>query len=125
MIYHPLSAPPTPPVAPPGEPTEPIVVLTTCPDDAVAARIARDVVESGLAACVSRVGPIHSTYCWQGAVQDEPEVLLVIKTVSARYSELEMRLKSIHPYEVPEIIALPVTRGSAAYLGWLGTGVGP
>ncbi|HEX3845415.1 MAG TPA: divalent-cation tolerance protein CutA, partial [Steroidobacteraceae bacterium] len=107
------------------EPIEPIVVLTTCPDDAVAARIARDVVESGLAACVSRLGPIHSTYRWQGATQDEPEVLLVIKTVGARYSELEMRLKSIHPYEVPEIIALPVTRGCADYLGWLGTAVVP
>lgn len=112
-------------MAPSGEPLEPIVVLTTCPDDAVAARIARDVVESGLAACVSRLGPIHSTYRWQEAIQDEPEVLLIIKTSNARYAELEMRLKSIHPYEVPEIIALPVTRGSAAYLGWLGTVVGP
>ena len=100
-------------------PAEPIVVLTTCPDEAAAARIARDLVESGLAACVSRVGPVHSTYRWQGAVQDEPEVLLVIKTVIPRYSELEMRLKSLHPYEVPEIIALRVTLGSAEYLGWL------
>jgi periplasmic divalent cation tolerance protein len=105
-------------------PTEPIVILTTCPDEAVAARIARDLVESGLAACVSRVGPVHSTYRWQGDIQDEPEVLLVIKTVSARYSELEMRLKSLHPYEVPEIIALPVTRGSTQYLAWLGGAVG-
>ena len=110
--------------SPPGEPIEPIVVLTACPDDAVAARIARAIVESGLAACVTRVGPVHSTYRWQNAIQDEPEVLLVIKTVSTRYPELEMRLKSLHPYEVPEIIALPVTRGSAEYLGWLGAGVG-
>ena len=111
-------------MASPGEPIEPIVVLTTCPDDAVAARIARDLVESGLAACVNRLGPVHSTYCWQGATQDEPEVLLIIKTVSVRYSELEMRLKSLHPYELPEIIALPVTGGSAAYLGWLRAAVG-
>ena len=104
-------------------PSEPIVVLTTCPDEAVAARIGRDLVESGLAACVSRVGPVHSIYRWQGAIQDEPEVLLVIKTVTTRYSELEMRLKSLHPYEVPEIIALPVTRGSAEYLAWLGGAV--
>jgi periplasmic divalent cation tolerance protein len=102
----------------------PVVILTTCPDEAAAARIARDLVESGLAACVSRVGPVHSTYRWQGAVQDEPEVLLVIKTVSARYPELEMRLKSLHPYEVPEVIALPVTDGSADYLAWLGAAVG-
>ena len=111
-------------MAPSSELIEPIVVLTTCPDDAVAARIAREVVESGLAACVSRLGPVHSTYRWQGAVQDEPEVLLVIKTIGARYAELEMRLKSIHPYEVPEIIALPVIRGSADYLAWLGSAVG-
>ena len=100
------------------------MVLTTCPDEAVAARIARDLVESGLAACVSRVGPVHSTYRWQEAIQDEPEVLLVIKSLSTRYPELEMRLKSIHPYEVPEIIALPVTSGSADYLSWLGGAVG-
>jgi periplasmic divalent cation tolerance protein len=111
-------------VAPPTEPIEAIVVLTTCPNDAVAARIARELVESGLAACVNRVGAVHSTYRWQGAIQDEPEVLLVIKTLSSRYSELEMRLKSLHPYDLPEIIALPVTRGSAEYLGWLGGAVG-
>jgi periplasmic divalent cation tolerance protein len=97
----------------------PIVVLTTCPDEATASRIARNLVESGLAACVSRIGPVHSTYRWQGAIQDEPEVLLVIKTVTARYSELEMRLKSLHPYEVPEIVALPLVAGSAEYLAWL------
>jgi periplasmic divalent cation tolerance protein len=108
-----------PPVAPVADPTEPIVVLTTCPNEPAAARIARDLVESGLAACATRVGPVHSTYRWQGAIQDEPEVLLVIKTLSTRYSELEMRLKSLHPYEVPEIIALPVTAGSADYLSWL------
>ena len=106
-------------MAPPAEPIEPIVVLTTCPDDAAAAKLARALVESGLAACVTRVGPVHSTYRWQGAIQDEPEVLLVVKTVSARYPELEMRLKSLHPYEVPEIIALPLTATSADYLAWL------
>ena len=74
---------------------------------------------------MSRVGPVHSIYRWQGAIQDEPEVLLVIKTLTTRYSELEMRLKSLHPYEVPEIIALPVTCGASDYLGWLGTAVGP
>ena len=105
-------------------PADPIVVLTTCPDEAAAARIGRDLVEAGLAACVSRVGPVHSIYRWQGAIQDEPEVLLVIKTLTTRYSELEMRLKSLHPYEVPEIIALPVTGGSRDYLAWLGTAVG-
>ncbi len=98
---------------------EPIVILTTCPDESVGARIARELVESGLASCVSRVGPVHSTYRWQGTVLDEPEVLLVIKTVTARYPELEMRLKSLHPYAVPEIIALPIRGGSPDYLAWL------
>ena len=112
----PLRSPPPTPLAPPAEP---VVVLPTCPDEAVAAKIARELVESGLSACVSRVGPVHSTYRWQEAVQDEPEVLLIIKTVISRYSELEMRLKSLHPYEVPEIIALPVVAGSTDYLDWL------
>ena len=94
-----------------------LVVLTTCPEPD-AARIARELVESGLAACVSRQ-TVHSTFRWQGAVQDEPEMLLSIKTLTARYPDLEMRLKSIHPYEVPEIIALPVAAGSEAYLSWL------
>lgn len=101
-----------------------LVVLTTCPDEPTASRIARELVESGLAACVSRAGPVRSTYRWQGAIQDEPEMLLVIKTVSERYPELEMRLKSLHPYEVPEVIALPVTAGSAEYLSWLEAVVG-
>ena len=118
MIVRPPNARPLK-VAPLAEPIEPVVVLTTCPDDAAAARIARELVESGLAACVSRTGPLHSTYRWQGAIQDEPEVLLVIKTLTTRYSELEMRLKSLHPYEVPEIIALPVAAGFADYLSWL------
>jgi periplasmic divalent cation tolerance protein len=86
--------------------------------------MARELVQSGLAACVSRVGPVHSTYRWQGAVREEPEALLLIKTVTARYPELEMRLKSLHPYELPEIVALPVTAGSAAYLSWLQGTVG-
>jgi periplasmic divalent cation tolerance protein len=103
---------------------EPIVILSTCPDEASASRIARALVESGLAACVSRLGPVQSTYRWQGALQDEPEVLLLIKTLKDRYAELEVRLKSLHPYEVPEIIALPVAAGGADYLTWLQGAVG-
>jgi len=119
IIIAPPAPLPGPKVTPPSEPIEPLVVLTTWPNDAAAARIARELVESGLAACVNRVGAVHSTYRWQGAIHDEPEVLLVIKTLSIRYSELEMRLKSLHPYDVPEIIALPVARTSAEYLAWL------
>jgi periplasmic divalent cation tolerance protein len=100
-----------------------ILVLTACPDEATGARIARDLVESGLAACVSRLPGAHSTYRWKGRLQDEPEVLLIIKTLVTRFEALEMRLKSLHPYEVPEIIALPVVNGSPEYLSWLRTHV--
>ncbi len=100
---------------------EVIVVLSTCPDEATAERIARELVESGLAACVNRVQGVRSTYRWEGRLEDEPEVLLIIKTLATRYQTLEMRLKSLHPGQVPEIIALPVLGGSSDYLAWLRT----
>jgi periplasmic divalent cation tolerance protein len=100
---------------------EALLVLTTCPDEGTAERISRGLVEAGLAACVSRMPGLRSTYRWQGRVEDEPEVLLLIKTVATRFQELEMRLKSLHPYEVPEIIALPIAMGSSDYLSWLRT----
>lgn len=103
--------------------TEHIVVLTTCPDEATAARIATELIDSRLAACVTRQ-PVHSTYRWQGRIENEPEVLLVIKTLNSRFPDLEIRLKSLHPYEVPEIIALPIAAGSNAYLSWLSAEVG-
>ena len=99
--------------------TEALVVLCTCPDEPVAQRISRELVSEGLAACVNRLSGIRSIYRWQGALQDEPEVLLVIKTVKGRYEALEMRLKALHPYEVPEIIALPILAGSEPYLAWM------
>ena len=102
-------------------PAEVLLVLTSCPDEATAAAIALALVEAGLAACVNRVAGVRSTYRWQGRVADEPEVLLIIKTVAARYQELEMRLKSLHPYELPEIIAVPLAGGSPDYLSWLRT----
>jgi len=97
-----------------------IVVISSCPDEATAARIARDVVESGLAACVSRL-PGHATYSWEGQIVDEAQVILLIKTAMPRYSQLEQRIRSLHPDQVPEIIALPVVTGAAAYLSWLQT----
>ncbi len=98
---------------------EALVVLCTCPDEDTAERIARELVEARLAACVNRLSGVRSTYRWKDALRDEPEVLLAIKTVRSRYQELEMRLKALHPYEVPEIIALPVLAGAAPYLAWL------
>jgi periplasmic divalent cation tolerance protein len=98
---------------------EALVVLCACPDDAVADRIARELVEGRVAACVSRIGGIRSTYRWNDDIRNEPEALLVIKTTSTRYQALELRLKALHPYEVPEIIALPVRAGAEHYLAWL------
>jgi len=100
-----------------------LLVLCACPD-AVAAGIARALVGEGLAACVNRA-PVASVYRWQGRLCEETEQLLVIKTTPARYAALEMRLKTLHPYEVPEIIAIPVVAGSEAYLAWLGAVTAP
>lgn len=102
-----------------------IVVLCSCPDSSVALDIAREVVSEGLAACVKRLGPATSIYRWAGRIHEESEQLLVIKTTPARYEALEMRLKALHPFETPEIIAIPVVAGSAQYLDWLATATNP
>ncbi len=104
--------------------TDSIVVLTSCPDEAAAARIAAALLEAGVAACVTRQ-PVRSMYRWEGRLVDEPEVLLVIKTLASRFSDLEMHLKSLHPYAVPEIIALRIAAGSSPYLSWLAAEVTP
>jgi len=96
-----------------------ILVLCACPNEPGALDIARILVEEGLAACVNRVGPVTSVYRWEGQLCEESEQLLVIKTARACYEALEMRLKALHPYEIPEIIAIPVVAGSSQYLAWL------
>ena len=99
--------------------TDAIVVLCSCPDEPTAERIARELVAAHLGACVQRLPGVRSVYRWEGLLQDEPEVLLLIKTTKSLYQALEMRLKALHPYDVPEIIALPVVAGSGEYLGWI------
>ncbi|MCU0977360.1 MAG: divalent-cation tolerance protein CutA [Steroidobacteraceae bacterium] len=102
------------------------VVLTTCPDDTSAEILARRLVEERLAACVNRVPGLRSTYWWQGAVHDEPEVLLIAKTSAGRVATLSARIQELHPYELPEVIALPVALGAERYLAWMGqTVAGP
>lgn len=96
-----------------------LVVLTNCPNEAVAERIALALVEQGLAACVNRMPPVHSTYRWQGKIERADEVPLLIKTTRERYGEVEQAIRHLHPYNVPEIIALTITSGSAAYLRWI------
>ena len=99
--------------------TDAIVVLCSCPDEPTAAQIAGQLVAEHLAACVQRLPGVRSVYRWEGAVRDEPEVLLAIKTTESAYQALEMRLKALHPYDVPEIIALPIVAGSGDYLSWI------
>ena len=99
--------------------SEALVVLTNCPDEEVADRIARTLVESGLAACVNRLAPASSIYRWQGAIERATETPLLIKTTRERYAEIEQAIRALHPYEVPEIIAMPVSAGLAAYLRWV------
>lgn len=99
-----------------------LLVWCTCPADA-AGRLAEALVGERLAACVNRIGPVQSTYTWQGAVETATETLLAIKTTAARYPALQARLRELHPYELPEIIASPVSNGLPDYLAWVRAGV--
>jgi len=99
--------------------TEALVVLTNCPDADSADRIARTLVESGLAACVNRLAPVDSIYRWQGAVERATETPLLVKTTRERYTEVEQAIRALHPYDLPEIIALPIEAGFAPYLRWI------
>jgi periplasmic divalent cation tolerance protein len=96
-----------------------LIVLCTCPDAATGDRIAQALVAAGLAACVNALPGVVSTYYWEGRVQRDQEVLLLIKSSSAAFEQLRARIAALHPYELPEIVAVPIVRGSAAYLGWL------
>ena len=96
-----------------------IVVLSTAPTAEVAATIAQTLVAEGLAACVNQVPGVRSTYIWEGKVQSDDEVLLVIKTTEAAWATVEKRVKDVHPYELPELIAIPVCAGAEKYLGWV------
>jgi len=98
---------------------ESLLVLTNCPDEVVADRIALTLVEQGLAACVNRLAPVQSIYRWRGNVERAIEVPLLIKTTRERYGDVEQTIRHLHPYEVPEIIALPLAAGYAAYLRWI------
>ena len=102
---------------------EALVVITTVEKAQDSEQIARQLVERELAACVQVIAPIVSIYRWQGQLEQAREQLLLIKTTRAAYGELEAALKQLHPYQTPEIIALPVTSGSADYLAWLNDSV--
>lgn len=95
------------------------IVLTTLPDAGTAGKLARDLVEAGLAACVSVLAPCRSVYRWDNGIQEDEEVPLIIKTTTELYPALETYLSRHHPYKVPEILALNADRGLTAYLDWV------
>ncbi len=96
-----------------------LLVLTNLPDRAAAERIADLLIGQELAACVNILAPCRSVYRWQGEVQHDEEHPMLIKTTATRYPALEQALRAAHPYELPEIIAVPIERGLPAYLAWV------
>ena len=100
-----------------------VACLITFPDEETAARVARALVEEGLCACVNLLAQVRSIYRWQGAVSDDREVMGIAKTTGARVEALRARVVALHPYEVPEVIALPVVDGHGPYLDWVRSSV--
>ena len=96
-----------------------IVIMTNAPDVSVASAIARHLVECKLAACVNIAPGVKSIYRWQGVIEESNEIMLIIKSTQARYIELEAAIRMLHPYQVPEIIVLPITGGFPPYLDWI------
>jgi periplasmic divalent cation tolerance protein len=95
------------------------VVLTSVPDAATGERLARALVEERLAACVNLLPGVRSIYRWQGRLEDSAEVLLLVKTRADRCAALAARIQALHPYELPEVLELAASGGSAAYLEWV------
>lgn len=99
--------------------TEFLIVITTLPDRDTAVSLAADLVRARLAACVNIGAPVTSVYEWQGTVQQENEVVLTIKTHERRLAALRDEIVARHPYELPEVIAVPITAGLSGYLAWI------
>ena len=101
-----------------------LLVLTNLPDADSAGRVARMLIDRRLAACVNILAPCTSVYRWQDAIETAAEVPVLIKTTLARYPELQAALTEAHPYELPEIVAVPLHEGLPAYLAWIGAETG-
>ena len=101
--------------------TEKIAVFSTCGSEEEAVRIAKQLVERRVAACVNLIPRIRSFYRWQGKVEDSTEWLLIVKTSRGRFEALRTVLEAAHSYELPEVLALPIIDGSPNYLAWLET----
>lgn len=95
------------------------LVLTTCPSAQTANSIAHALVEERLAACANILPPMQSVYRWRGGVESAQEQLVIVKIRAADYAEVQRRIRELHPYELPEIIAIPISTGLPAYLAWL------
>ena len=95
------------------------VILCTCPDAGTAERLGRTLVEESLVACVNVVPGLRSIYRWNEAVQTADEVLMILKTTAGRLAAASERLAALHPYEVPEVVALPIADGHHPYLAWV------
>jgi len=95
------------------------VIMTTCPDLELAERIASELVDSNLGACVQIIPGVQSCFRWQGKIEKAVEYLVLIKTSAGNYLDIEKRIKQLHSYELPEIIALPITAGGRDYLAWI------
>jgi periplasmic divalent cation tolerance protein len=102
-----------------------LLVLTNLPDRAAAERLAEALIEKRVAACVNILAPCRSVYRWRGAVQRDEEHPVLIKTTRAAYGALEAAIRAQHPYELPEIVAVPIELGLAAYLDWVATETAP
>ena len=100
-------------------PADALLTLCTCPDRACAERIANRLVDEQAAACVNITQPVTSVYRWEGKRTSDEEVLLLIKTSSGGYPRVESIVRAMHPYELPEVIAVPVERGLPGYLRWI------
>ncbi|MFZ2196285.1 MAG: divalent-cation tolerance protein CutA [Thermodesulfovibrionales bacterium] len=100
--------------------TEYITVFITAPTEEEASKISRTIVEERLAACVNIIRSVRSIYRWQGRIEDESEVLMIVKTKRTLFDRLQGRVKELHSYTVPEIIGLSVIEGGKEYLDWLG-----
>lgn len=93
--------------------------MTTVPDREVGQILAEKIIEARLAACVTRFAPVHSLYRWQGKISQDQEYVLFIKTKTVLFSQLENKILQVHPYKVPEIIAVPILTGHKSYLDWM------
>lgn len=102
-----------------------LLVLTNLPDEETARRLAEHLVGERLAACVNILAPCRSVYRWDGRVEDAAEVPVLVKTVARRYEALEAAIRALHPYELPEIVAVPIAQGLPGYLAWVAAETAP